>query len=273
VGFRDDTFAGQFALVTGASRGIGRAIALTLARHGAAVAVHYHVREADAERVVEDIRGMGRESFAVRANLEAEAEIDRLFSDVAERFPALDIFVSNAAATAFKPVMAFRAHHLDRSFALNFKAFILATQRASALMHGRTGSVVAVSGFGSIRTLPGYGLLGPLKAGIEAAVRYLAVELAPYDIRVNAVNPGFLHTDSSRVYFERSGAAPADHVVRMTPLGRATTPEDVANVVAFLCMPEARFICGQSIVVDGGLTLMGPPYPARMMVDDDEIRA
>jgi enoyl-[acyl-carrier protein] reductase III len=265
VGFTTDALAGQRALVTGASRGIGRAIARRLAASGADVAVAYRSREDEAAGVVREIQELGRDAFSVAADLERDEEVDRLFETVARRFGGLSLFISNAAATAFKPLAEVAPHHLDRSYALNWKAFVLGARRAAELMGDRGGAMVAVSGFGSERCLPGYGILGPLKAAVEASVRYLGVEMAPRGIRVNGVNPGFLHTDSSRVYFERSGAASWEHVVRMTPMGRATTPEDVANVVTFLCLPEADFICGQTIVVDGGLTLMGPPYPAAMM--------
>jgi enoyl-[acyl-carrier protein] reductase III len=238
------------------------------------VAIVYKSRRDDAERVAEEIRGMGQEAFAFQADLESEADIHALFDRVREHFGQLDIFVSNAAATAFKDTLALKPHNLDRSYALNLKAFVLAVQEAVPLMAGRAGRIVAISGYGSIRCLPGYATLGSLKAAIETWVRYLACELAPHGITVNAVNPGFLHTDSSRVYFERSGAAGAEHVIRLTPMQRAATPEDIAGVVAFLCTPEAGFVCGQTITVDGGLTLMAPPYPAAVLAglragDDD----
>lgn len=273
MGFRADTFSGQRALVTGASRGIGRAVALELGRLGADVAVAYHTRQADAEAVVAELRAFGRDAMAVGVDLENPDAVSALFAEVGRRFGRLDIFVANAAATAFKPVRELKRHHLERSVALNFTGFILAAQQAANLMDPKGGAIVAISGFGSRRCLPGYGLLGPLKAALETAVSYLAVEWAPRGIRVNAVNPGYLHTDSSAIYFERSGAGQPDHVIRMTPGGRATTPEDVAHVVAFLAMPESAFIVGQTITVDGGLTLLAPPYPAFMLQEGASTRA
>jgi enoyl-[acyl-carrier protein] reductase III len=271
MAFADHALSGRTALVTGASRGIGKAIALKLGALGADVAVGYHVRSEDAERVADDIRRHGVRAVTVGGDLGDEQALAEIFRQVAAAFGRLDIFVANAAATAFKPLREVRTHHLDLSYALNWRAFVLGAVEASRLMESAgDGVVVAVSGFGSERCIPGYGVLGPLKAAMESSVRYLGAELAPLGIRVNGVNPGFLHTDSSRVYFERTHAAPPEHVVRMTPMGRATTAEDVADVVAFLCMPEARFICGQTIRVDGGLTLLGPPYPASMMPPDRE---
>ena len=269
MAFQDNALGGQTALVTGASRGIGRAVALKLASLGADIAVAYHVREQDAEVVAEEIRRLGRRAVTVGGDLGDEGDLQGIFQRVQETFGRLDIFVANAAATAFKPLRDIRSHHLDLSYALNWRAFVLGAIEASRLMEARgEGVVVAVSGFGSEHCIPGYGVLGPLKAAMETSVRYLAAELAPRGIRVNGVNPGFLHTDSSRVYFEKTHAAPPEHVIRMTPMGRATTAEDVADVITFLCMPEARFVCGQTIRVDGGLTLVGPPYPEFMMPPD-----
>jgi NAD(P)-dependent dehydrogenase (short-subunit alcohol dehydrogenase family) len=273
MGFRVDTFAGRRALVTGASRGIGRAVALELGRLGADVAVAYHTRQSDAEAVVAELRSLGREAVAMAVDLENPDAVAALFDEVRRQFGRLDIFVANAAATAFKPIRDLKRHHFERSVALNFTGFMLAAQHAANLMDPDGGAIVAISGFGSRRCLPGYGLLGPLKAAVETAVSYLAVEWAARGIRVNAVNPGYLHTDSSAVYFERSGAGDPAHVVRMTPGGRATEPDDVAHVVAFLAMPESRFIVGQTITVDGGLTLLAPPYPASMLQDSAPARS
>jgi enoyl-[acyl-carrier protein] reductase III len=265
LSFAKDAFSGRTALITGASRGIGRAIAWKLALHGADVAVAYKRRHADAEELARQVEALGRRALALPVDLEREEEIAKLFARVGEAFGGLDIFVANAAATAFKDTLALAPHNLDRSYALNLKAFVLSAQAAVPLMDGREGRIVAISGYGSLRCLPGYALLGSLKAAVEAWVKYLAWELAPRGISVNAVNPGFLHTDSSRVYFERSGAGGPEHVVRLTPAGRAATPEDIAGVVAFLCTREAAFIQGQTITVDGGLTLAAPPYPAQVL--------
>lgn len=260
MGWAPDTLAGRRALVTGASRGIGRAVAVTLAGLGADVAVAYKTRRADAEAVVAEIRHLGRRAVAIAADLESERAVAALFDAVAAAFDGLDIFVANAAATAFKPAGSWQAHHLDRTHALNLRSFVLAAQHAARLMPPGGGHIVAVSSYGSQRCLPGYGALGAMKAALEAWVRYLACEWAPRGIHVNAVNPGVLDTDSSRLYFARSGAGGWDQLIRLTPMRRLARPEDVANVVAFLCTPEADFICGQTITVDGGLTWIAPPF-------------
>lgn len=265
MGLSKDTFAGQKVLITGASRGIGRAMALTFAGLGADVAVGYKSRVEDARSVCQEIEGMGRKAVPVGGDLEDPSSIDALFGEVERAFGSLDIFVSNAAATAFKKIMDLKVHNLDRTFALNVRGFVLSAQHAARLM-GHGGAMVAISGFGSIRCLPGYAALGSAKAELETWVRYLAVELAPQGIRVNGVNPGYLETDSSHIYFERAGAADPEHVVRLTPGGRPTRPQDIADTVAFLCSDGAAFIYGQTLVVDGGLTLLAPPF-ARGLID------
>jgi enoyl-[acyl-carrier protein] reductase III len=248
------------AMVTGSSRGFGRAIALRLARDGFDLVVHCRGAVDLAEAVAEEVRQLGRRAIVVAADLEREADIDAMFraSDAAYG-PRLDAFVGNAAATVFKPTLSLGAHHIDRTFGLNVRGFVLSVQRAVERM-GPGGRIVAVSGYGSIRYLPGYAALGSAKAALERWVSYLGVELAPRGIAVNAVNPGCAVTASASVYFSRAGSEPQDEVVRRTPMGRACTPEDVAGVVSFLCSPDCAFMCGQTLVVDGGLTLVAPPF-------------
>ncbi|MER3455858.1 MAG: dehydrogenase [candidate division GAL15 bacterium] len=248
---------GKVALVTGASRGIGRATALVLAERGADVVVHYRRREDQAWEVAEAIRGMGRRVEALPADLERPEEISALFRAVEERFGYLDIFVANAAATAFRPFEAIRAHHLVRTYQLNVFGFVQAAQEAMRLMRGRRGRIVAISGFPTQRYLPDYALLAGAKASVETLARYLAVEAAPLGINVNVVSPGAVDTESLDVYAQGDRET-FDRATRLsTPKGRLGTPEDIAKVVAFLCSEDAEWIVGQTLVVDGGLTLMG----------------
>lgn len=250
----------RFALVTGSSRGFGRAIAHRLAKDGFNVVVHCRKAMDRAEAVAEEIRALGRQAVAVAADLESADEIQRLFSEI-DQFSGgrLDVFVGNAAATAFLPTLAMKPHHIERTFGLNVKGFVLCVQQAVSRMP-RGGRIVAVSGYGSIRYLPGYAALGSAKAAVERWVAYLGVELAPRGIAVNAVNPGCAQTASANVYFSRAGAESQQEVFRRTPMGRACQPEDVAGVVSFLCSPDAAFVCGQTLIVDGGLTLVAPPF-------------
>jgi NAD(P)-dependent dehydrogenase (short-subunit alcohol dehydrogenase family) len=255
-------FEQKVSLVTGSSRGIGRALALTLAREGATVVVNY-VRNADlAAETVREIEALGSRAIAVQANMETVDEIDLLFDRVAAEFGRLDHFVSNAAASSFKKIVELRAHNLDRSFNLNVRAFVLGAQRAVKLMTNG-GRIAVLSSYGSVRAYPTYANLGSNKAAIEAWVRYMAVEFAPYGINVNAVTGGLIDTESCAYFYEKvPGMAPMESVLAKVPKGRMGTAQEVADTIAFLLAPESEYITGQTIAVDGGLSVIAPPFYA-----------
>ncbi len=261
----DGTFTGKIALVTGASRGIGRATALTLAAGGADVVVHYHRNQAPAEEVVRAIKDRGRRAAALAADLEKPEDITRLFDQIAERFGALDVFVANHAATAFKPTLEVKPHHFQRTFDLIVRSLVLCVQRAVPLMEGREGTIVTIGGQGAVECLPHYAVLGAAKAALAAWTRYLAYELAGRGITANCISPGVIATDSAKFYGGDRFPEFNRLVSAYTPRGRMGTPEEVAAVVAFLCTPPARFIVGQTIVVDGGLELVAAPFEAFRM--------
>jgi enoyl-[acyl-carrier protein] reductase III len=261
----DGAFTRKIALVTGASRGIGRAIARTLAGGGADVVVHYHRNRELAEEVAGEIQAQGRQALVCGADLETPEEITRLFDQVAERFGALDFFIANHAATAFKTTLEVKPHHLQRTFDLIVRSLVLCVQRAVPLMDGREGAIVTIGGQGTVECLPHYAILASAKGAVETWTRYLAYELAGRGITANCVSPGVIATDSARFY-GGDRYAEFDHLVSTyTPRGRMGTPEEVAAVVAFLCTPGARFILGQTIVVDGGLGLISAPFEAFRM--------
>ncbi len=255
-------FDGKVAAITGSSRGIGRTLALTLARDGAAVAVNYQ-RNADlADATVAEIEALGSRAIAVRANMENPEDIDRLFERAGAEFGRLDYFVSNAAASSFKKIEDLKAHNLDRSFALNVRAFVLGVQRAVKLMD-RGGRIAVLSSYGSVRAYPTYANLGSNKAAIEAWVRYMAVELAPRGINVNAINGGLIDTQSCAYFYDNvPGMAPIESVLSKIPKGRMGTTQEVADTIAFLLAPESEYITGQTICVDGGLSVIAPPFYA-----------
>lgn len=256
-------------LVTGSNRGFGRAIVLRLARDGYDVVVHCRRDLERAEAVADEARTLGARALVAAADLEDPAAIAALFDRVRAAYGGLDAFIANAAATAFLPTMAMKAHHIDRTFGLNVRGFVLSVQHAVALMPPEGGGrIVAISGYGSMRYLPGYAAMGAAKAALERWVSYLAVELAPRGIVVNGINPGCAETASAEVYFTRAGSESQAEVARRTPMGRLTHSEDVAGVAAFLLSEDSAFICGQTIVVDGGLTLVVPPFADAGTLED-----
>lgn len=251
--------AGKVALITGSSRGIGRTLALTLAREGASVVVNYKKNAELAEQVAKEIEQAGGQAIAVAADMEQPADIDRIFDVTAERFDRLDYFVSNAAASAFKLIDDLRVHHLDRSYALNVRAFVLGAQRAVQLMPAG-GRIVAITSYGAANAFPTYAALGSAKAAVEAWVRYMALEFAGRGINVNAVNGGLIDSDSLEYFYNVPGMAPIETVLSKIPKGRPGTVQEMADVIAFLLGPASSYITGQTLVVDGGLSIAVPPY-------------
>jgi enoyl-[acyl-carrier protein] reductase III len=249
-------FSGRIALITGASRGIGRATAERLACEGASVVVNYRRNAPAAAQTVDAITRSGGRAVAIAADLERGEAIAAMFAEVRQRFGALDFLVANAAATAFRPLLDTKPHHLERTFAITVSGFLRCVQEAVPLMEGREGAIVAVSGFDTLKTIAGHGTLGAAKAAMETMVRYLASELAAKRVRVNGVNPGYVDTDSARFYagsdFRRRFE---EEWVPSIPAGRLAAPEEIAAVVAFLCSSDARYVYGQTLLVDGGLLL------------------
>lgn len=251
-------FEGQVALVTGSSRGIGKSIALHLAQDGADVVVHCRRRVAEAEAVAAAVAELGRRTLVVQADLGDEAAVRQMFDRVRETFGQLDLFVANAAATAFKPLLEMQKHHLDKTFQITLTSFVLAVQLAAELMRDGQGAIVTVSGIDARRYIPLHGALAAAKGALEVLTTYLACELAERGIRVNGVNPGFVDTDSAHVFGEDVYRLLETNIVAYTPKRRVGTPADIARVVAFLCSREAAWICGQTLMVDGGLSLTSP---------------
>ncbi len=248
---------GKVALITGGGRGIGKAISLRLAQQGADIVVNYVRNQVPAEETAEAARSMGRRALTVRANVGKIEDIQRLFSQIEAELGGLDIFISNAASGFNRPAMLQKETGWDHTLNVNARALLFATQSAVPLMKARGGgSIIAITSPGSQRVLPDYVAVGASKAALESLVRYLAVELAPDNIVVNAVSPSIVETDALRHFASLSDPEVLNRAVANTPAGRLVQPEDVAGVVAFLCSPDAAMIRGQVIVVDGGLTLL-----------------
>lgn len=241
------------ALVTGGSRGIGRAVTLRLAEACArTVVVNYVQDDAEARATRKAVEDRGSTCVLVKANLAYPNEIDRLFEEVAATAGRLDVFVHCAALGAFKALSDVKPNQWDLTMNINARSFLLCVQKCAVLMNG--GSVVAVSSLGSGRVVPNYGAMGPTKAALESLVRYLAFELAPRGIRVNGVTSGLVETSGIRKMPDIKRWV-AEATAR-TPSGRIGTPDDIADVIMFLTGPSARWICGQTIVADGGYSLL-----------------
>ena len=253
-------FENKVVLVSGSGRGIGAAIAQHFASLGADVVVNYFRNRQPAEQTAESIRQMGRKALVVKANMGELEDIDRLFESIDHEFHGLDIFIHNAASGYNRSVMEQRAKGWDWTMNINARSLLFAAQRAVPLMEKRGGGViVTISSPGAGRVLPDYVVVGASKAAIEAITRYLAVELASKNIVVNAVAPGMVLTDALQ-HFEmvRTDVHLAEKATAITPAGRLVNPQDIANVVAFLCSPAASMIRGQVITVDGGASLLAP---------------
>src|SRR3954451_22630877 len=244
---------GKLALVTGGGRGIGRAVALELAERGADVLVNY-LRNGDAsEETTQAVRAFGRRSETIRAHVGDPDKVERMFGEVAERWGYLDILVNNAASGVIRPLRELEPRHWDWTMNINARGAWLCAKAAVDLMQGRDGRIVSISSLGGGRVLPEYSAVGISKAALESLTRYLAVELAPLGISVNAVSGGLIDTDAL-THFPRREQMLEDARSR-TPAGRMVAPEDLARVVAFLCGPAGEMIRGQVIVVDGGFSL------------------
>jgi enoyl-[acyl-carrier protein] reductase III len=243
-------FEGKSVLVTGGSRGIGRAIALRFAELGAArVAISYLRNDSAAEETAEEIRAHGAEPQLLRGNV---GEPDKAAALADEAGP-LDVLVSNAATGVIRPVLELEEKHWDWTLNANARAlFTLARHLVPGMQPG--SSIVAVTSLGSKRVLGNYVLVGISKAALEALVRYLAVELADRDIRVNAVSAGLVETGALAYFPNRDEML--DWYERRTPAGRLVEPRDVAEVVCFLASPASAMIRGQTVVVDGGYSIL-----------------
>jgi enoyl-[acyl-carrier protein] reductase III len=243
------SFEGASVLVTGGSRGIGKAIALRFAEQGAKrVAIGYLRNDRAAEETAEALRAAGAEPLLLRGNVASE----RVAAEAAELGP-FDAVVHNAATGVIKPALETEDKHWDWTLNANARA-LLTLARACAPQMPEGSSVVGISSLGSVRVLDNYVLVGVSKAALESLVRYLAVEFAPRGIRANAVSAGVVET-SALDHFPNREAMVADGLKR-TPAGRLVEPGDVADAVCFLCSPEAEMVRGQTLVVDGGYSLL-----------------
>jgi NAD(P)-dependent dehydrogenase (short-subunit alcohol dehydrogenase family) len=262
---------GKHALITGASRGIGRGIAFKLAESGVKVAVHYYQNEKAAKQTLEGIRKRGSDGVLVQADVTRPEQITGMFAKVKSDFGKVDIFVSNArpeAAAFFYPPMDITLEQWDAAFDSQAKAFLIGVREAVSLM-GKGGRILAITYAEGSRTggLQPWVGMGSAKAALESLVRYFAVTLAKRGITVNAISPGW--TEDSVL---NSLPQQAQDLIRnwhargWTPMGRLGTPEDIGNIATLFCSEQAGWITGQVIYADGGASLMNPEVPPEIQL-------
>ena len=245
----------KVALVTGSSRGVGRATAIALAKQGYDIVVNYARSKKAALEVVEEIEKVGRKALLVRANVGDVEKVRKMFVEIDEAFGRLDVFVSNAASGVLRPIMELEESHWDWTMNINSKALLFCAQEAAKLMERNGGGkIVSLSSLGSIRYLENYTTVGVSKAAVESLTRYLAVELAPRNIVVHAVSGGALDTDALTHFPNREELLNDARV--NTPAGRMVSIEDMVNTVLFLVSDDSSMIRGQTIIVDGGRSLL-----------------
>jgi len=242
---------GKVAIVTGASKGIGAAIAEKLAANGAAVVVTYSRSASEAEALVKRIRNGGSRAIAVQADLSRPAEAEKLFKRALEEFGRVDVLVNNAGTYEFLPLSGIQEEHYNRMFDLNVKGLLFASQQAAAAFADSGGSIINISSVVSVSPKANASVYSATKAAVDAITKSLAAELGPRKILVNSILPGVTET-------EGLDASPAsenfrNYALSQTPLGRIGQPKDIAGVVAFLASDDAKWITGQLISVSGGL--------------------
>jgi 3-oxoacyl-[acyl-carrier protein] reductase len=242
---------GKVAVVTGASKGIGAAIALHLAAEGAAVVVNYASSKAGAEKVVAQIAGKGGQAVAVQADVAKPEDIRRLFAEAKKAFGAVDILVNNAGVYEFAPLDEVTPEHFHKQFNLNVLGLLLATREAVRYFGAGGGSVINISSVAATNAPATASVYSATKAAVDAVTRSLAKELGPKRIRVNAINPGMVETEGVHT----AGLAESDfrrQIEAQTPLGRIGQPEDIGPAAVFLASADAGWITGETLHIAGG---------------------
>ncbi|MBB5323709.1 3-oxoacyl-[acyl-carrier protein] reductase [Anoxybacillus tepidamans] len=243
---------GKVALVTGASRGIGRAIALELARQGAKVAVNYAGSELKAKEVVEEIQHMGGEAFAIQADVSNVEAVERMVKEVIDRFERIDILVNNAGITRDNLLMRMKEEEWDEVININLKGVFHCTKAVTRpMMKQRYGRIVNITSIVGVSGNPGQANYVAAKAGVIGFTKTAARELASRNITVNAIAPGFITTDMT----DRLSEDIRTEMLKQIPLARFGEPEDIAKVVVFLVSDAANYITGQTIHVNGGMVM------------------
>jgi 3-oxoacyl-[acyl-carrier protein] reductase len=243
--------AGKVAVVTGASKGIGAAIAKRLAAEGASVVVNYSSSKADGEKVAKEVADLGGKAIAVQANMANPKEIDRLFAKAKKSFGRVDILINNAGVYEFLPLEKVTEAHFHKHFNVNVLGLLFASQSAARQFDGTGGSIINISSIVSTLAVPESAVYSGTKGAVDAITRSLASELGPRGIRVNAIRPGMVETEGTR----SAGIAEGEmrkQIEAQTPLRRIGRPQDIAGAAVFLASDESSWITGETFVVSGG---------------------
>ena len=245
----------KVALVTGSSRGIGKVIATRLAEKGYDLVINYARSKRAAQETADELKKLGGDVLVIKCNVGKVDKVKEMFQQIDEHFGRLDILVNNAASGVLRPLMELEESHWNWTMDINSKALLFCAQEAAKLMEKNGGGkIVSMSSIGSIRVLENYTAVGVSKAALEALTRYLAVELAPKNIVANAVSGGVVDTDALTHFPNREELL--EDALSRTPAGKIVKMEDLANVVMFLLSEEASMIRGQTLIVDGGISLL-----------------
>nr|WP_152667767.1 enoyl-[acyl-carrier-protein] reductase FabL [Aneurinibacillus tyrosinisolvens] len=245
----------KVALITGGTRGIGKAIAHRLADQGCDLVINYLRNRTVARETAAELEAKGVRVHLVKTNVSETEKIKEMFAEIDREFGRLDYFVSNAASGVLRPLMELEQSHWDWTLNINSRAYLFCAQEAAKLMtKSGGGKMVGLSSLGSQRVIPNYTTVGVSKAALESLTRYLAAELASQNIVVNAVSGGAVDTDALK-HFPNRQEILSDAADR-TPAGRMVTPDDLANAVMFLLSEEASMIRGQTLIVDGGISIL-----------------
>lgn len=250
----NQTLTGKIALITGGARGIGRATALKLAQSGADIAIVYFNSSDEADVLVKEIKAMGRQAIALQANVADQQSVKEMMGQFKTHFDHLDILVSNAASGVLKPALKMSTKHWRWCLETNALALNHLVSEALPLLR-RGGRVIALSSLGAERAIPNYAFIGASKAALEALVRSLALELAPYGVTANTVSAGVVDTDALKHFPNR--AQLLDEYQAHSLADRPLLPADVADSIYLLCLPEAAMINGHTLFVDAGYSRIG----------------
>lgn len=245
----------KVALITGGTRGIGKTIALRLAEQGCDLVITYLRNRTAARETAAELEAKGVRVYLSKGNIADKDNSKKMFEEIDQEFGRLDYFVSNAASGVLRPLMEIEESHWDWTMNINSRAYLFCAQQAAKLMEKTGGGkIVGLSSLGSQFVIPNYTTVGVSKAALESLTRYLAIELAPMNIAVNAVSGGAVDTDALK-HFPNREEIIKDAAAR-TPAGRMVEPEDLANAVMFLLSDQASMIRGQTLVVDGGISVL-----------------